>query len=629
MDLQSFWLAFYLLGFYFFACGLFVVSQCILSSSLSSSSSSCSVGLNEVPLRSISFILGIVIFCGLCNALLLIPSGLELLLNIPTSLALLLHKLVIALLVAGTIVIAMMGLLALVHMYIGPIKISLNPFRGFLPDLLFRHLDRTVLFFFSLATAAYFLSSSAGKYLYDTGLYHLPFVTHLLNYGLEEGMAHLHARYAFYNIQLFGQVPLQALAFSPNIVSPSLNILFFVAFLLAAYDSINAVFSNMRTSSADSAAVQRSSANVAQISTISYWVLVFAFGVGTQYSLISFDADFAAAIVTSILVFRLYSAASSKTIRIEDLLLAACLPLLKLSGLVSVLFASLFLIFLIVPDFLMGTYHFSRSKLSIEHLYSNIKHHRITLLLLGFFYSLFVFTSVLQSGYAVFPQYQTGPIGRHALPQSRVVEIKDVFITGWARYQDDVRREVKANPPLSEWLPVFISSSRGKQILFMIVTSFFVALCSGIARVFSHSSSYYRNLLAFSLATGFTSTLILLVLPPDIRFYSWIKAFSYFNFAEFLLISPLAGFLAASALLMAIDVMFPGVVARKQIPAFQSHTFFADRHQALWKSRAVSPHSLVRVAKPLVGDQCWNAPPPCSPDAESLQGALSGKDGHQ
>ena len=63
-------------------------------------------------------------------------------------------------------------------------------------------------------------------------MYHLPYISTLINEKISFGIANLHFRYGFYGLSFFGQVPIQSFSESSNYLSPSLNIAYLSIYFL-------------------------------------------------------------------------------------------------------------------------------------------------------------------------------------------------------------------------------------------------------------------------------------------------------------------------------------------------------------------------------------------------------------
>ena len=600
----------YFIGFVLFGIGLFSGSQLIggkrahLSHSLLSK--------YQIPLRPLRFLLSIIIFCGLCNLVLLIPSVLEVLLDISSSLALVFHQIGLILLVVVTFLIILVGVVAVLN-HSGYLTYAAKRCKmiGFSQVLLPIKIKQLELFSIVLASLAYFYEALfPNSLIYDMGLYHLPFVKHLVKFGPEIGLANLHFRYGFYNIQLFGQAPLQAFSLSSTQVSPSLNILFLAAILVFAYQTIKISFSFDRKKYDKSNIIigHLDRFRIRPISIISYWFCLFVLGLNFSGSLFAYNADFSASVVAGIVIFAFINGAF---MNLEIMLLVVLLPLLKLSGFVAVLFVVLFVL-------ILGSTYCMVYNITWQYAFVEVKRKvsesslRLYLACVAFLYITYVATNVLVSGYLVFPQYKTGPIGEHAFPYEYVVATKDKWITAWARFGFDANTEnIISNAPLKLWFPSFSKTERGKKMLFWIGSSFIVAIPSFIGVFCSRYKSELIVLFSSSVSTGIISSIVLLVLPPEPRFYSWINSLSAFNSIQLILVIPALGLILFSLTAVVISIVFKNRIATVETPLTEIDSYSRIK-KFRWRTRSKADQPNLIIRKPLNGDQCWSAEPPCT-----------------
>ena len=227
----------YLIGFFLFVLGLFSVSQFIGAFRTDVVDSFLSG--YEISLRPVRFLIGIILFSAFCNAVLLIPAAAEFFCNVQANVALTMHRLCLIFLSLCSVSLVLLGLivfLRLCNCNLPSLCLKDLPIASKIFELAVVGKKEVILL--SIAIGAFLYSSVSSEYIYDTGLYHFPLVKHLVEFGPEIGLGNLHSRFAFYNIQLFGQVPLQAFCLDKTYVSPSLNILFFLGLLMFAADSI-------------------------------------------------------------------------------------------------------------------------------------------------------------------------------------------------------------------------------------------------------------------------------------------------------------------------------------------------------------------------------------------------------
>ena len=600
----------YFLGFFFFAVGLFSLGQVIEKNKISTS---YSIYNNfQIPLRPLRFVIAIVIFSGICNAILILPAVAEGAFSIQPQTALALHQVGINILKLLVVLITCLGLcsmmsnLKILPLNIGYLKLTTG-------NLIFRvkRLKVSEIFFIALACSSYFYNTIfKNPLVYDMGLYHLPFVKHLVQFGPEIGLANLHDRYGFYNIQLFGQAPIQSLAFNEVIVSPSLNILFLAGLMAFAYQSIeSSIISNFTKIDHDIAPILASYSRLKCISIISYWFTLFAFGLHFSGSLFAYNSDFSTSIVSGIICFALIT---GSFFYLEILLLLFSLPLMKLSGVVTILYAVLFTIVSICGNLMLKGSPLGPSLLG--QMFQAFKFNWKPLaIFVVCFYSIYFTTNVVLSGYLIFPQYQSGPISSYAVPHEQVFNLKEKWITGWARFSFDAMPEkIIVNASVNSWLPQFVETNRGKKILFWIVSSFFIALFSILGLLKKRKNPESLILLSSAISIGIVAISILLVLPPDPRFYSWVNGLVLFNSIQLILLAPFQGLIAFSALTVGISTALPNRIAEIEPPQVVVSTISKVKALTTWRTRKGSADDVINIRHPAKGDQCWSTEPPCS-----------------
>jgi len=616
--LQHLTLLLYLICFFLFGVGLFVAGQMLGDEKKNTAQS---VYDNyEIPLRPLRFAIAIVLFSGLCNTVLLFPAALETILNLTAEAALTAHKICLAILATTVIALVLLGCISAGRICChlpgnyASLGISSQSSSKWLNKI-----QETELFFIALSCALYLYTTLrfTDGYTYDTGLYHFPFVNHLVQFGAEIGLANFHSRYAFYNIQLFGQAPLQLLAFSKSLVAPSLNILFLASFLMFAYHCISNAFSIQTRNKPESSHENASRLRLKCISITSYWVALFSFGLTShdyllsyQSPLLSYNADFSSSVVASIVCFCFIVGTFLNS---EFVMIAACLPPIKQSGIAAILYIIFFGIFVLICKILLG-----KSVLALPAMSQQLSAFRVswrlTTVIIVSLYIAFFSTNIALSGYLAFPQYKTGPIGSHAVPYLNVVQERDRWIIGWARFRfDSEPRDVKANASTGSWLPQFVPSERGQEMLFWIVSSFFIAICS-IAGIFLHRNKIdFVILFASAMSAGILSTIVLLILPPDPRFYTWISGLIAFNCIQLIALAPFVGLMAFSTLIVSASIAMRKPIATMKVPEVVVSKIAKEKITSSWRTRAVSKGAGIIVRKPFSGDQCWNSEPPCSP----------------
>jgi hypothetical protein len=599
--LQPLVLLILLLGFFLFSLGLYETSLRLGSAVFRSVD-----GEDAKSMRAVYFALGIIGFAGLCNAILLVPSLAEVILRLSAASALALHRASLLLLMAVVVALSVSGLLGLASRF-PVLSQGLAAVRkpAFLARWFNGDSDPSALFFLSLALSTYLFNSIRGDYVYDSGLYHFPLINHGREFGLEIGLANLHTRYAYYNILNFGQIALQA--FSPNaeLVSPSLNQLFLAIALMSAYDAIKGSLT---------APIQ----SFSSLGILSYWSVVILFGITGSASIISFDADFSLAIATSVVLYHCLVGGYSGRFPCSVLFLLVCLPLLKLAGVVSILFATVFGGVLLVLSTARSGWHAWPRPLADRWRSWPTRQRSLVLSLLAGLYALLLITSVILSGYAIYPQPQTGPIGRHAIDKLAVKNEKDLAIMSWARQGLDRTKGDNEPIPARTWIPQFLRTRRGATLLLWISSSGFISFLATMGCLTAAGRRRWRVLAAFSLAAFVASLAVLLVLPPDPRFYAWLRPVTFFTIIHFLFLAPVVGVIAVTIFTTSIATFSHQPLASMKPAKIRITSYPSASLLPFWQSRARSQAEPVTVNSPLDGDQCWNVAPPCSPSGANL-----------
>ena len=587
-----------LFGFFLFATGLFLLSQLLFTRLLAQPS--------EQGSRAARFLLGLLLFCGFCNAILLIPALLEATLGLDGSAALAIHRAGLAILALVVIAIALAGSLGIAAASPRLTALLAEPHasrwrRCFSAG----PAARSTLFFLALAVGAYLFNALRSDFVYDTGLYHFPFVNHVKTFGLEIGLANLHTRFAYYNIQQFGQVALQLFSPKPDFAAPSLNLLFLAALLIAAEETIRQ-------------AQARAQRSIGQLAVISFWVLAFAFGTPTSGSLLSFDADYSLSVAAAIVIYHCFAASFTGSLSKDILLLLVCLPLLKLAGVVPILLVIAFLLLLGLLKLCrhrgLALAPWLRARLSAW----TAPPLKAAVLLCAGLYLLMLSTNLTLSGYLIYPQPQTGPIGIQAVPRSYVQYEKDITITSWARSNTDIDpNNRQALLPARAWIPAFLRTGRGKTLTLWIASGVLVSATSSaalLARLGQQSARQrgLESLLALSAATTMVALLILVAFPPDPRFYAWMRGLTFFLWVDLLLLLPVAGALLLSGLAALISALAIGNLSTLPQPRVSRKESSSTSLFPSWRSRAKGQASSLQISIPTPTDQCWAVKPPCS-----------------
>ena len=538
-----------------------------------------------------------------CNGLLIVPALLEVL-GLPAPWRLGLHHLALAGCLALVVAVALIGALALARAWGGIGSRWRFPFP--VPD-------RLSLAALAISGGTYLILAQLNVNSYDLGIYHLPYVNHLVSFGPELGLANLHARFGFYNVQFFGQVPWQLLSGDPGLISPSLNIIFFQAFLLHFFSAILP------------SVPQPSGARHTHLLLLALGLTV---GLPTLGSLAGFDADFALS-ASILMVIDAVVRPATATMRRACLPLVALLPLIKLSGVLAVLAVGGFLV---IESLLSGLFklgpgegHGAEGPGAAAPGPAARPFAAALPLLLAAWLCLAT-TGILQSGYPLFPSVTLGPIGHQAVSRAGTRDLQERAITAYARFNDDqagmASGKVQARAPLSRWLPAFLGSPRGHQLMAWISAALFASL-AGLAATFHRSRDrWVLSLTALSLTTLGLLLLALLGLPPNPRFFAWLGALAFVVALETLWRRPLLGLVGAG--LLAVGLAAKGHrsllvgVGRPPVQTLQEER----RGLHGWSSR--QPGEQVTIHQPRQGDQCWAVPAPCSPSRAGLEDGQAG-----
>jgi len=312
------------------------------------------------------------------------------------------------------------------------------------------------------------------SFTYDTGLYHLPVITHLQEIGLEWNLGWLHSRYAFFNLPLYGQAAIARVAGS--VALPSLNGLVLTGLLLFLLDQ-----------------TRRQSRLLVTALIVSGALLIPS---EATESFHSFNADFTLGCVFLMsTVLTLNSSVEHSPERRAAFLLAALMPAIKLSG-----------VFLL-PVFASA----SIRRWGITQCIRELGKCAGLIALIASTAGLFGW---ITTGYLAYPVASTGPLRSESIAKKNVVNEAKFSTTAWARYAYSGQiSSIKSDATPMEWLPQWSKSLNGKRMLSYLMLSAIVAVMSW------HRSNKDSNLPVMLVAnTGFWAAAIL-ILPPDPRFY--------------------------------------------------------------------------------------------------------------
>lgn len=557
--------------------------------------SSCEKSIHQETWEGFSLIVGLLIYSIICNALLIIPGTLQLI-GLPDFFSPGLHKASLAICLALALALALIGACVLLCGQGGDLR------RGWL-RLPFPAPTKRALVTIGLSGGAYLILAQFNSNSYDLGLYHYPYVNHLVHFGPEVGLANLHSRFAFYNIQLYGQAPWQALC-KVGTLSPSLNIVFFSGFLLHFLEAI------VPTSSEGSNKM---------LSPLLLSTLGIVVGIANFGSLSGFDADFSLSLYSLMLIdgFYRFQALQDRLTLIPLLFLA---PLFKQSGLLIIAVSLVFLfIEYALKALFKGSAHRGSSSPTRESSFELIgifnaistKQFRSFFALIIAAWLCMATTNVVQSGYPFFPSSALGPIGSHAVSRAGAIDLSNRSILSYARFNDDNSDRLMANAPLNLWLKPFLRSERGHRMIAWASAAFFASLFSLAYFFLRDRSLWITRLTSLSISTLLAVITALLVLPPNPRFFAWLGALAFFVALETLLIRPLLGLLMACLVTAALAAKGQ----RSLLVSVGAPPFSTDNKPSNvlhgWRPRQVGNEILIH--RPQQGDQCWSIPAPCSP----------------
>lgn len=552
--------------------------------------------------EGLRLLIALIIYSLLCNALLLIPALLQFLgLNqnwIPE-----LHQLALGTCLALSLGLALIGLVSLLrcHWSVGS---------GLLKTLPFPAVTNQALLSLAISMGAYLVLVQLNAISYDFGLYHLPYVNHLVTYGPEPGLANLHSRFGFYNIQFFGQASWQLLTGQPTLISPSLNIIFFNCLLLHFIPAIKAELNQAKE------AIWRPTG----ASSLILLTLALATGLPSFGSLANFDADFALTISSLIGIDLIY-----KNLAEQDplmvALLVALLPLIKFSGVLALMAVFIFgtNIYVLKKIFKKGS---QVNSTAISHrpnplfLFNSRPHATGNVLaIIVAAWLCMAGTNAIQSGYPLYPNVAIGPIGSHAVAKAGVQNLLNRQVLDYARFNDNILGAPFSSKPsatqLAEWLPAFLRSDRGHQITTWVSAAAFASLIGVACTVFERYKDYPLRHSALSISTLATIILMILFLPPNPRFYSWLGVLAYFVALDILSKRPLPAtffaLLVSSTIAARVHRPLLGQVGQ---PA---HHRDALAVKSIHGWQPAQRQETIYINKPNQGDKCWGIPSPCSP----------------
>lgn len=600
-------------GFVLFSFGLLTATR--LATSFRPSVDGQAWKVCEERNDGLDLLAGLIAFGVGCNILLILPALMELLSGSGELPILMIHRFCSGLTTAAALLLALLGGLALLQGSRWP---GLKTLQSIPSPLASRFgigaispIHGATLRVLSFVPALYLLCAPHLGLQYDTGLYHLPSLLHFQAFGPEIGLANFHFSFGFFNLQQFAQVSLQNLSPSRFILSPSLNLIFLEAFILTVVSSLSEI--------------QKPEAphGARQITTRALLFLCtgLIFGVQSLNSLVSFDADLAVSMTTLMLVYVLYFCRPGQR-RAQALALSLFLPLLKLSGALG-----LILIFLLEflhqmcglrfrrPRGVFGVVSLCRRELKKRRALAG------TFLLA---YASMVATNLITSGYLIFPIPFTGPWGDHAVPLASVKFIRSALVTNYARFEDTGSLSASLYPKhlsLSDWLPGFLSTSRGQLMTFWVISAMALFLVLAAMVMANRRWIRERRLMHLSICLLPIAFLALLVLPPNPRFFPWIGSLIGFEFTELVILYPALSLLTSAILMSLLSIRFQRPLLKSTGPEPYSVRSVPNHQLYGWHSRQESAADSkgIPIRSPRK-DKCWSIQPPCTPYLPSAEG---------
>jgi hypothetical protein len=140
--------------------------------------------------------------------------------------------------------------------------------------------------------------------------------------------------------------------------------------------------------------------------------------------------------------------------------------------------------------------------------------------------------------------------------------------------------------------------------------------------VLDRNNDQFLRHTALSLSTLAAIVLMLLFLPPNPRFYSWLGVLAYFVALDILSKRPLPAILAAS--LVAVSIAARGHRPLLGVVGQPAHHQQLQPINVLHGWRPAHREELIKINKPDRGDQCWGIPSPCSPYRAGIEDPAAG-----
>lgn len=607
-----------------FAIGLYSITQSIRAASTQTKKPAEEKNKSQKPWPSLYFLLGLIGFCFICGMIMLATKN-QLVDNNTIAVSnQFSNGAQLSRVLASTI-----GLLGLVNLSVNAAKLLIRSTtkgkkldsgksepegqHGRLHKIVWGTDLGTFILCLTIAIFTYCLIAPKAPplgFVYDTGLYHLPFVNHIGILGLSDGLASLDMRYGFLNINLLGQVPFQAPLIHAQKISASINILYFCAFLYFACDALKYGYKTKAAKGLDPA----------------LFIIICAgsWGAGLtestlQYNLASYNADFAIGILGLVAIYFMTHYEDFRENSWQLILLIFFAPVIKSSGITICIMALVAVIaFGCLRLYQNGKINYMQF-VRIAQKLSNLNKGHIGYVFISIItiYSLCLLFNQTTSGYPLYPSNLLGNGENFGISPEALTTYRNTWILDWARSPSIHEGHHGTS---SNWFVSFISTQRGLFTLGLWLGPLLLAVAVLALLNKRHlAKSDTINSLASNVAglCG-TSILILIAMPPERRFYMWLapaciyvtyltsQALPRFKYASAIFIclavSPSLIWqlkdLKNSALLYAKSASIGYSTPIQQKPGI---SYWSDR---FWKNG--------KINTPTNNNQCWTSQPPCT-----------------
>lgn len=593
---------------------------------------------SNIKNNAISVLIGIFLFCTICNSILLLPSFIFFISNSSVNI----YQYVVTinnLLKLLVIIVSLIGL----KDFFNITKIFINS-----NNKVINEYDKYLLVSLFISSLLYLLVSpkaiSSGIH-YDTGLYHLPFINHLSKYSIEPGLVNLHFRYGFYGLSFFGQVPFQILSKDSNFLSPSLNIGYFAIYLsyfLPYLKDIRLIHIKKL--------INKKIIFLEKIEPISilYFCLSIIFFTGGIFkSLSSYSLDLPLFICGSIgfhLLFLSFFDKNKYVYFVPIFWLTFFSPIIKLSGVTILLFFCSLLFFNFARSLI---FEYKKNKLSnifklifktlnkfFVFIYNlrSVVNYRLSLTLIIISILVFVLTNLVITGYPLFPFELPGSFHNYSIDLEILQNLK-IGHLNWHRFQNSTDNS-------KDWYFAYLSSRNGLiNILFWFIPcTLSLLITTFINKFYSHKKFRINiNNLLFSI------TLVIIIsffkLIPVVNYYPWIPScmifltlilvnrlliiknikinFPKLTFSILLIFIILNSFFSYSNSLIIKKI--PSSIIKEPIlkmPKYETFDLVPKNWVSFGDIKSSNPDV---ISIPIDGDQCWGIIPPCTSSKDLLK----------